>query len=409
MTVKLRLSAMMFGQYFVWGAWWVTLGTYMNAIGLDEVIGTTYSVQGWAALATPLALGVIADRYFEASRLFALLHIAGAALLLWLANVTEPTIFFFVALGYMLCYMPTLPLSNTIAFNALGNVQREFPAIRVLGTIGWIAAGLAIGFFAIEATRIPILIAASASLLLGLYGFTLPRAAKTERQAATSVPEYLGLDIFSAVRDRAFWIFIAASLLICIPLAFYYAYTNLFLVEKGVEGAAAVQSLGQMSEVVFLLLLPFFLARFGIKMVLIVGMFAWAIRYVAFSQGFVGDDPVMALLIFGILLHGICYDFFFVAGQIYVDGKVAPAMRARAQSFLALVTLGLGTVIGSNLANTVFVRNTVAGGAHDWESIWLIPAALSAIVAVVFALLFRERRTATATERASAGAPATKI
>ena len=408
MSIKAKLSAMMFGQYFVWGAWWVTLGTYMNAIGLDAIIGTTYSVQGWAAIVTPLALGVVADRYLDADKLFAGLHVLGAAVLVFLSTVTDsPGLFFGTALAYMLLYMPTLPLSNTIAFGALSDVKREFPAIRVLGTVGWIVAGLIVGFLALEATNVPILIAAGASLALGAFGLLLPRTPPQAKVAASaaaagapgdagsvgapSLTDRLGLDIFKTVREPSFWVFIAASLAVCVPLAFYYAYTNPFLVEKGVPGAAAVQSLGQVSEIAFLLALPFFLTRFGIKRVLVVGMIAWAVRYVAFAYGFEGQAAILPLVILGIVLHGVCYDFFFVAGQIYVDEKVAPAMRARAQSFLSLVTLGLGTVIGTNLANAVYVANTVSADLHEWRTIWLIPAALAAVVAVLFALSFRER------------------
>jgi nucleoside transporter len=408
MNVKVRLSAMMFGQYFVWGAWWVTLGTYMNAIGFDAIIGTTYSVQGWAAIVTPLALGVLADRYLDADKLFAGLHALGAAVLVFLSTVTDsPGLFFGTALAYMCLYMPTLPLSNTIAFGALSDVKREFPAIRVLGTVGWIVAGLIVGFLALERTNGPILIAAGASLALGAFGLLLPKTPPQARLAARagtsvapggagsvgapSLTEKLGLDVFKTVREPSFWVFIGASLLVCVPLAFYYAYTNTFLVEKGVSGAAAVQSLGQVSEIVFLLALPFFLTRFGIKRVLIVGMAAWALRYLAFAYGYDGAGAILPLLILGIVLHGVCYDFFFVAGQIYVDEKVGPAMRARAQSFLSLVTLGLGTVIGTNLANAVYVANTVSADVHEWRTIWLIPAALAAVVAVLFAFSFRER------------------
>ena len=407
MPIRAKLSVMMFGQYFVWGAWWVTLGAYMNTIGFDAIIGTTYSVQGWAAIVTPIVFGVVADKYLNAEKLFSLLHFIGAGLIFWLSTITgSPALFFGVALAYMLCYMPTIPLSNTIAFSTLDNVERQFPAIRVLGTVGWIVAGLAIGYFALEQTRVPMVIAAAASLALAAFGFALPKTPPQGKSGGAELLEQTGLDMFRRVRDRSFWVFIAASLLICIPLAFYYAYTNTFLVEVGVRGAAAVQSLGQVSEIAFLLLLPFFFARFGIKWVLVVGMTAWAVRYVAFAYGIdAGGAPVMALLLFGIILHGVCYDFFFVAGQIYVDKKLPPEMRARAQSFLSLVTLGLGTVIGANIANAIYVANTVSADTHEWRTIWLIPAGLALVVAIAFAFAFKERDVHVHAED-TAGAPA---
>lgn len=392
--MRAKLSAMMFGQYFIWGAWWVTLGTYMNAIGFDAFIGQTYSVQGWAAIVAPLLFGVIADKYIRAHRVFSALHLAAGGMLVWLSTVTEsPGLFFSIALGVMVLYMPTIALSNTIAFSGLDNVQKQFPAIRVFGTVGWIVAGVIIGLLALETTAVPIRIAAGASVALGLYGLVLPAAPKSADTTGSgqSVTARLGLDVFTSIRSRSFWVFIAASLLICIPLSFYYSYTNTFLVESGVRGAAAVQSLGQVSEIVFLLGLPFFLAKFGLKRVIIIGMLAWAIRYVAFAFGG-GEEANLALLIFGIVLHGVCYDFFFVAGQIYADESVPAAMRARVQAFLSLVTLGLGTLIGAYLAGAVYNANTISPSEHDWQMIWLVPAGLAIVVAAGFALSFRDER-----------------
>ena len=407
MKVKTRvqLSAMMFLQYFLWGAWWVTLGSYMVAIGFSDIIGRTYATQGWGAIIAPLFVGMIADRYFSAQRVMGTLHLIGAGLLFYLSTITDSRLeFYLTTLIYMATFMPTLPLSNTVAFNAMRDTQKEFPPIRVLGTIGWIVAGLALSFvlaplvlagdspITIEQTVWPVRLAAGAALLLGLFAFTLPDAPPS---AAGTAPKgivgILGLDVFRSGATHAFWVFIACSLLICVPLAFYYGYTNAFLVDKGAPNAVALQSLGQVSEIVFMLILPLMFVRLGIKYVLLVGMVAWAVRYVLFALGYSGSEIILGLAVTGILLHGICYDFFFVAGQIYVDKSLPRETRGRAQSFLALTTLGVGALLGGELANAVVNANS-ADGAVDWRTVWLIPAALSAAVTVAFLLLFRNAK-----------------
>ena len=392
-NIRTRLSAMMFLQYFIWGAWWVTLGAYLNATGFDGIIGATYASQGYAAILTPLFIGVIADRYFSAQKLLGFLHIAGAVLLFWLSQIEgNGQLFFTVVLVYMFLYMPTIPLSNSVAMHAMSDTQKQFPAIRVLGTIGWIVAGLIVGFMQAEQTNLPIQLAAIASLVAGGFAFALPDTPPKGGNEPVSWRSVTGFDVLREIRDRSFWVFIVCSLLICIPLAFYYAYTNTFLIEQGVQRAAAIQTLGQVSEIFFMILLPLAFVRFGVKNVLIIGMLAWAIRYVAFSFGFSDTGAIMPMLLLGILLHGICYDLFFVAGQIYVDQSTSPAIRARAQSFLALVTLGLGTVIGSNLANWVYVSNAISDTEHNWRVIWMVPAVLAALVAMLFAATFAKTR-----------------
>jgi nucleoside transporter len=398
-NVRSRLSIMMFAQYFIWGAWWVTLGAYLNANGFDDIIGATYASQGYAAILTPLFIGVIADRYFSAQKLLGLLHLAGAILLFWLSTIEGSRhLFSTVVLLYMFLYMPTIPLSNSVAFNSISDTRKQFPAIRVLGTIGWIAAGLIVGFMQAEQTNIPIMLAAGASALAGGFAFFLPDTPPKGIAGKVNWKSITGFDVLREIRGRSFWIFIICSLLICIPLAFYYAYTNTFLIEQGVERAAAIQTLGQVSEIFFMLLLPLAFARLGIKYVLIIGMLAWAVRYVAFAFGFSASGGIMPFLLLGIVLHGVCYDLFFVAGQIYVDQSTSPAIRARAQSFLALVTLGLGTVIGSNLANWVYVSNAVSDTEHNWRIIWITPAILSALVAMVFAVLFVGKQRSESTQ-----------
>ncbi|RST30679.1 MFS transporter [Sphingomonas ginkgonis] len=392
-AVRARLGAMMFLQYFVWGAWWVPFGTYLSHHGLDAFIGTIFSTQGWAAIAAPLFVGAIADRHFAAEKVMGVLHVAGgvALLLLPLAG-TDPTAMFLAALLVLGCYMPTIALSNTIAFNALTDSERQFPAIRVMGTIGWIVAGLIVGAgLHAEATALPIRLAGVVSLGYGLYSFTLPTLPPRAEAARPSVATLLGLDAIGTMRDRSFWVLIGCSLLLMLPLSFYYAYANPYLVEIGVPAAASVQAIGQVSEIFFLLALPLFFRTVGIKGVLILGMLGWAARYLLFAHGYTAAGPTMPLVIVALALHGVCFDFFFVAGQIYVDKRFPPETRNRAQSFLSLVTWGVGSVIGSLIANAVYVAGT-HGTGHDWNAIWTVPAGLAAVVAIIFALLFRERR-----------------
>lgn len=397
-STRSRLSLLMFVQFFIWGCWWVPLGTYLNRIGFDDVIGSTYATQGYAAIIMPLFVGALADRYFSAQKVLGVLHLLGGAILLWISTISGEdgaSLFFWSAMAYMLCYMPTIPLSSAVVFKAVQSTEKEFPAIRVLGTVGWIAAGLIVAFFAAEETSLPILISAGASLALGLYSFTLPDTPPARQYVKLNWLHLTGIDVVRRLKDRSYWIFILCSLLICIPLSFYYAYTNTFLNEVGVQSTTAVQSLGQVSEIIFMLLLPLSLHRFGLKWVLMIGMLAWAVRYVLFAYGAGVGEPVMSMLIVGILLHGVCYDFFFVAGQIHTDNQFPPDTRARAQSFLTLTTLGVGTVVGANLANMVYVQNTLSATSHNWLEIWLLPAALAGLVALLFAITFKPNRSLT--------------
>lgn len=393
--VRIQLSVMMFLQFFIWGAWVVTLPTYLDKIGFAGTdIGKAFSTAAWAAIITPFFVGMVADRFFSAEKLLGVAHLLGAGLMYWVSTVTEPGMFFWALLCYTLCFMPTLALIAAISFHQMEDTAKEFPAIRVLGTIGWIVAGAVVGYAipritgsAIEDTNIPIRIAAGCSLLMGLYSFTLPHTPPKSAGQKVTVRDVLGLDSLKLMKDPSFLVFVIASFLICIPLAFYYNFTNLFLNETGMEHAAFKMTYGQMSEVFFMIVMPWFFIRLGVKKMLLVGMIFWAARYALFAYG--NNENLVFMLYAGLLFHGICYDFFFVTGQIYVDKKAPVEIRANAQGFLAFVTLGLGMLVGAEVSGRIVEHYTLAE-VHDWRSIWMIPAAMAAAVVVLFAVLFRE-------------------
>ncbi len=393
-VIRAKLSVMMFLQFFVWGAWSVPLGTYLGeALQFQgQQIGLVFGTTAVAAMISPFFVGMVADRYFATEKLLALLHTAGGVVLFFVATRTAFPAFYGALLLYALCYMPTLALTNSLSFRQMDEPAREFPRIRVLGTIGWIAAGLLVGFLQLEDTARPLQIGAAASVALGLYCLLLPH---TPPAAATRVTarDVLGLDALKLLREPSFAVFVVGSLLVCIPLQFYYTFANPFLNEIGVVNAAGKMTLGQMSEIGFMLAMPFFFRRLGVKGMLLVGMAAWVSRYLLFAWG---DNGAMVWMLYGgILLHGICYDFFFVTGQIYVDQKAPPDLRAAAQGLIAFVTLGVGMFIGSWLSGLV-VDMYVAGDGHAWDRIWIVPAVWAAAVMALFALFFRERRAAAA-------------
>ena len=393
-SIRFKLSVMMFLQYFVWGAWYVTMGTWLAATlrMSGAQIGLAYGTTAVAAMISPFFVGMIADRFFATERLLAALHLVGAVALMFASTTTSFGSLYPILLLYTLCYMPTLALSNSVSFRQMEAPDREFPGIRVLGTIGWIVAGLFIGTMGLEATAVPLRIAAGASVALGLWSLTLPHTPPLERGRRMTWRDAIGLDTLSLMRDRSFAVFVTGSFLVCIPLQFYYAFANPFLNEIGVENAAGKMTLGQMSEIGFMLVMPWFFRRLGVKYMLLAGIAAWALRYAFFAFGDSGE--LMWMLYAGILLHGICYDFFFVTGQIYVDRRAPQELRAAAQGFIAFVTLGVGMFIGSWLSGVVvdqYSATSAAGVvAHDWRSIWLIPAAGAAGVLLLLAVLFTE-------------------
>lgn len=393
MSIRARLSAMMFLQYFVWGAWFVPFATYLTHHGLKDSVGTIYSSQGWAAIAAPLFVGAIADRYFAAEKMMGILHIFGGALLLLLSTIgADAGVMFLATLGVLLAYMPTIALSNSVALNAITDTERQFPGIRVFGTIGWIVAGLIVGAVLpgdAERTAQPLYLAAAASILYGLYSFTLPKTPPQAGAGRPSLASLLGLDAIKS-NDRSFWALIICSMLMMIPFSFYNVYANPFLDGIGMKNPAAVQTIGQVSEVGFLLLLPLFFRWVGMKGVLLIGMIAWAARYLLFAFAYDQNGPIEPLIYLGLALHGVCFDFVIVAATIWIGTHFAADARSRAQSFLALATWGVGYVIGSNVANAV-QANADAGGATNWQSFWLMPAGFAAVTAIIFLIVFRDR------------------
>ena len=395
LITRIQLSSMMFMNFFIWGAWFVTLGTFLgkNLHASGTEISWAYLTQSIGAIIAPFIVGLIADRFFSAQKILGVLHLLGAALLWQASNAADFGSFYPYILMYMIVFMPTLALVNAVSFRQMNDPSKEFPFIRVLGTIGWIIAGLAITFFGWDKQGNEVNLAntfkmaAIVSLVLGLFSFTLPSTPPAKKGAKTTLGDILGLDAIGLLKNRSFLLFFLSSIAICIPLAFYYNFTNLFLNEKGMESTASIQALGQVSEILFMLLMPFLFIRFGVKKMLAIGMLAWSVRYILFAYGNI--DANYWMLIVGILLHGICYDFFFVTGQIYTDRLAGERFKSAAQGLITLATYGVGMMIGSLVSGPIVDAYKTAE-AHDWNAIWLVPAIIAFVVVVIFMLLFKD-------------------
>jgi nucleoside transporter len=400
--IRMRLSVMMFLEFFIWGAWYTTIGVFMLAQNMGTLTHWPFTVNPVAAIVAPFFVGLVADRYFATERVFGLLHLIGGVLLLIAPRMTgNPTAFILVLLLYNLCYMPTLGLSSSLGFHHIANQEKDFPKIRVWGTIGWIVAGLFISFglskfvasgVQPEQTSLPLMSAGIASLVLAAFSFTLPHTPPPARGQAVSARSIIGLDAFKQLGSPSFYVFIASALLICIPLAAYYNFTQLYLEAAKVKNIAATQTLGQMSEMLFMLAMPLLFARWGVKKMLMAGMAAWVLRYLLFAAA--APSAVYWVIALGILLHGICYDFFFVTGQIYVDKKSTAGIRGQAQGFFVFVTYGVGMLIGAQVAGNVYNR-FLAGSPtlalEQWRSFWMLPAAFAAVILVFFTFAFHDR------------------
>lgn len=393
-TIRVKLSAMMFLEFFIWGAWFVTMGTYLiqNLHASGEQNGSAYATQAFGAIIAPFVIGLIADKYFSAQKILGVLHLIGAALLFYEAIAPNFGAFYPGILAYMIIYMPTLALVNSISFKQMTNPSKEFPWIRVFGTAGWMIAGFAIGWLNWEQSgslALTFKMAAGASLVLGILSFTLPDTPPGKKGQRTTIGEIMGLESIGLLKHRSYLVFFLASVAICIPLAFYYNFTNPFLNEIGMKRAAAIQGLGQFSELFFMAAMPFFFVRLGVKKMLAAGMLAWGLRYVFFAYGDVGANYWM--LIAGIVIHGVCYDFFFVTGQIYTDRFAGERFKSAAQGFITLATYGLGMLIGYFMSGPIVDHWKTSPTTHDWKTIWLIPGGIAIVVMILFLILFKDK------------------
>jgi nucleoside transporter len=399
-TNKIKLSSMMFLEFFIWGAWFVTLGTFLgtNLKASGAETAAVFSTQSWGAIIAPFIIGLIADRYFNAERILGVLHLVGAFLMYQMYQSSDLSSFYIYVFSYMVLYMPTLALVNSVAFNQMKDPEKEFSSIRVWGTIGWIVAGLSISYvfhwdsnesLANGMLKNTFLLAGAAALVLGLLSFTLPATPPKVSDEKIKIGDIIGLDALKLLKDKNFAVFFISSILICIPLAFYYQNANPFLTESGLENPTGKMAIGQISEALFLLLIPVFFSKYGFKKTILVGMLAWALRYALFAYGNGGELSFM--LIIGIALHGICYDFFFVSGQIYTNSKAGDKYKSAAQGLITLATYGVGMLIGFAVAGWITDNYKTSTGTINWEMVWIIPAGIALAVFVLFALTFNDK------------------
>jgi len=395
-SIYFQLSGMMFLEFFVWGAWYVTVGNYMTHIGMSDLVYWAYTVGPIGAIVSPFFLGLIADRFFSTEKVLGVLHLIGGIALI-LAPVAAESgaslAFILLLLVHMICYMPTVGLANALAFHHMTEQEKYFPIIRVFGTIGWIVAGVLVSAaLGADETAIPLRIAGIAGLVMGIYAYTLPHTPPSAKEKV-SVREVVGLDALAQLKSPSFVVFIISSFLICIPLSTYYAYAPVYVNFNGIVNPAFKMSFGQMSEAIFIVLMPLFFRFLGVKWMLLTGMAAWVLRYVLFALA--APASIFWMIMGGIILHGVCYDFFFVAGQIYVDKISTKEIRGQAQGFLVLMTYGAGMLIGAQISGWLhngIVTSSGPEAAAQWQTFWAIPAVLAAVILIIFGILFRNGR-----------------
>lgn len=394
--LTIQLMFMMFLEFFIWGVWFVPLGNYLTTIGFQgEEVGAVFSTLAWGSIIAAFFVSLIADRFFSAQKLNGVLHLAGGVLIFIASKITDPNLFFWTMLAFMICYMPTVALASTIALHHVSDAGKQFPRIRVLGTIGWVISGLASSALNIENTNIPMIMAAVACIMLGLFSFTLPDTPPLGKGHKVSLASILGLDALRMMKERSFAILIISTLLISIPFAMYFQYTNMSMNEAGIDNVAGIMSIGQMSEVLFMILMPLIFVRLGVKRMLLMGMIAWIVRYVLFAFG--NNAELVWFFYIGIFLHGVCYDFFYVTVQIYVDKKAPATTRASFQGLITFLTYGLGWLIGTNLSGWELQRAQILNDAsmvigHDWKSLMLVPAGIALVVTIFFLFFFKPEK-----------------
>jgi len=409
--MNVRLGAMMFLQYIVWGAWYVTLNTYLTAtLGFSGTqAGAVFGTTAIASLVAPFIVGLVADRFFATERVMATLYAVGAVLMLLVTQVTSFFAVYTLLLAFCLCYFPTIALTNAITMKNLADPGKSFPPIRMMGTIGWIVINLLVGFMHVEAQATPFYLGAVASVVMCIFSLTvLPHTPPSGGGQRVTLRSVLGLDALAMMKDRSYLIFVIASFLACIPLTFYYSFTNVYLNDVGVNNAAGKMSLGQMSEVGLMLAMPFVFRALSVRGILLMGLGAWAVRYLLLAYGDPGPGVWMFYL--AILLHGVCYDFFFVTGQLYTDQEAPSHLRNTAQGFITVVTYGFGMLVGSLLSGYVLdMFSTTAGSTvtRDWPSFWWSSAAMSFAIALL--VLFFFRSPAKIRAKASEAAPGAEV
>lgn len=386
-----RLSLMMFLQFFIWGSWSVTLGLVMSQHNMSLLIGDAFSAGPIASILSPFVLGMLVDRFFASQKVMAVMHLAGAAILWFVPQALvaqNGALLIGLLFGYTLCYMPTLALTNNIAFHSLSDKDKTFPVVRVFGTIGWIVAGIFIGVTGISDTTGIFTLAAVISVILALYSLTLPNTPAPAKGLPVKVRDLFCADAFALLKVRHFFVFSLCATLISVPLGTYYAYTASFLADAGVGDVSTAMSFGQMSEIFFMLVIPFLFRRLGVKYMLLIGMCAWFVRYAFFALGI--SEEGRFLLYLGILLHGVCYDFFFVVGFIYTDRIAGEKVKGQAQSMIVMFTYGIGMLLGSQISGALYNR-LVAGQTvpQAWTTFWWIPAVAAAVIAVIFLFSFK--------------------